>query len=206
MHGSECDLRMLGDDLFRAISMMRIEIPDRDAGNAVVERVQSSQGDVAEVTESHRAVSHCVVTRRPHQTERRCATHRSLCCRDRSARRTRRMIKNLRVSGCVGVKIRGGLFNSLDVLDRVASLQRLVCSWIWLVPLPLRMTLAQKRHRLREARRTFRVSGKGILRGARVVKYDHWSIVADTKQRNYKCAKLFCRPKRFDRRLEEPPT
>ena len=48
---------LLRHDRFGAVAVVRIEIPDRDALCAIFERVERGDGDIAEITKSHRAIA-----------------------------------------------------------------------------------------------------------------------------------------------------
>ena len=65
----EGDPRIAGDDFFRAVAVVGIEIPDRDALGAVLQRVEGGDGDVIKITKPHRVIARGVMTRRPHQAE-----------------------------------------------------------------------------------------------------------------------------------------
>ena len=70
MDRSERDPRIARRNIFGPVAMVRVEIPDRDPLRAVREGVERGDRDVAEITKTHGALAHGVVTRRPHQAER----------------------------------------------------------------------------------------------------------------------------------------
>src|SRR6202011_6406508 len=61
--------RIVRDDRFGSVAVMRIEIPDCNAFCAVLERVECGDGDVTKITETHCAIARGVMSRRSHQTE-----------------------------------------------------------------------------------------------------------------------------------------
>ena len=69
MNRRKSDSRIVRDDCFRAVAVMRVKIPNRDAFGAIFKRIKRSDGDVAEITKTHRAIARGVMTGRPHQAE-----------------------------------------------------------------------------------------------------------------------------------------
>src|SRR3989442_13580698 len=76
MDRCELDPGVVRDNGFSAVPLMRFEIPNRHALSAVLERVKRRDGDIAEVTKTHRAIARGVMSRWPHQTERMFALRR----------------------------------------------------------------------------------------------------------------------------------
>ena len=69
MNRGEGDPRVSGDNRLGAVAVVGIEIPDRDALGAVLQRVERGDSDVIEITKTHRLVAGGVVSRRTHQAE-----------------------------------------------------------------------------------------------------------------------------------------
>ena len=80
MHRSKGNPRIIRDDRFRAVAMMRVEIPDRHSLRPLSQSVQRGHHDVIEVTKTHCLVAGRMMSGRTHQaegelaTQRRCAT------------------------------------------------------------------------------------------------------------------------------------
>lgn len=139
----EHDSPVVHDDVFRSVAVMRVEIPDRDTFRAVLERIERRDRDVAEVTETHRAFAHGVMTGRPHQAERLFF----LTCRvrhfERSAGRAQGMLINLSVDWRIGIEGRGGRANSFHVLRGMGSQKRCFARRFRFAPFPIVMALPQ---------------------------------------------------------------
>src|SRR3954467_375459 len=139
MDRSEPDARIAGNNRLCAVTVMRIEIPDRDPFNAVRQRVERCHRDVVEVAKPHRALAHCVMAWRAHEAE--CGYSRARNSRDfqRSTRGAEGMMKNVRVSRAIGIEIICPFANALDVASTVGALQRGVAGHSRQAPLPLRV-------------------------------------------------------------------
>ncbi len=66
MDRCELDPGIVRDNGFSPVPVMRIEIPNRHALSAVLERVKRRDGHIAKVTKTHRAIARGVMSRRPH--------------------------------------------------------------------------------------------------------------------------------------------
>src|SRR5207302_10655901 len=62
MDRCELDPGIVRDNGFGPVPVMRIEIPNRHALSAVLERVKRRDGDIAEVTKTHRAIARGVMS------------------------------------------------------------------------------------------------------------------------------------------------
>ncbi len=78
MNGSKDNLRVPGHDGFGAIAVVRVEIPDPDAPDAVRDSFKRGDGDVAEKTKPHGLVACRVVSGRAHETESLAPLHRDV--------------------------------------------------------------------------------------------------------------------------------
>ena len=65
--------RVIRDDVFSAVAMVRVEVPDGDAFGAVFQGIERSNRDVTEIAKSHRLLTRGVMAGRPHQAERALA-------------------------------------------------------------------------------------------------------------------------------------
>ena len=64
---------LLATIVFRAVAMVRVEIPDGDTFRAILKRIERGNGDVAEIAETHRLVARRVMPGRTHQAEAQLA-------------------------------------------------------------------------------------------------------------------------------------
>ncbi len=94
MDGCKSDPWIVGDNRFRSVAMVRVEVPDRDAFDAAIERGQRRDCNVAEITKTHRAIARGMMSRRSHQTE--CAFSDKCSVRgvDTCAGRFKRIVVN----------------------------------------------------------------------------------------------------------------
>ena len=69
-------------DRLGAVPVMAIKIPNGNPFGAVFQRVERGDGNVAEITETHCAISRGVVSRRAHQAESGLAAQRGTRCLD----------------------------------------------------------------------------------------------------------------------------
>src|ERR1700736_4079240 len=121
MNRRERDSGMVGDDLFGAVAMMRIKIPDGHALSALLERVECRNRGISEVAEAHRSIACGMMSWRSHQAKGRCSLQSTLRCRDSCPGRTERVLINVRISGGVGVEFVPGLFHLVNVLGRMSA-------------------------------------------------------------------------------------
>src|SRR5215211_6280777 len=105
VNGGERNSRMPRDDGFRAVAVVRVEIPDGDLLDSLRERIERRDRDAAEVTETHRLRARGMMTRRPHEAETPLAGDRSTRDLHGGARSACRMFVDLRMSGRVGIEI-----------------------------------------------------------------------------------------------------
>ena len=110
MDGGEGDSRIARDNVFGAVAMMSVEIPDGNALSAVLQRILGGDGDVAEITKSHRLVARGVMSRRPHQTESALALQRRMGRIDRRPCGPQSVLVNIRICRCVRIEIMGRIF------------------------------------------------------------------------------------------------
>src|SRR5215472_18866401 len=66
MNGCKRNLRIVCNDCFRAISMVRVKIPNCDTFRATLDCVQRSNSNVIEIAESHGAVARSMMPRWTH--------------------------------------------------------------------------------------------------------------------------------------------
>jgi hypothetical protein len=117
----ERDTRIVRHDVFRAVAVMSVEIPNRDAFRPIFQGVERSYGDVAEVTKAHGAIARGVMARRSHQAEGALAAQRRPRHGHGSARCARGVLVNARDGGGVRVKIFRRIFYPLDMLRGVSA-------------------------------------------------------------------------------------
>ena len=177
MHGREGNLPVRPHDFFRAIAVMSVDIPNGDARRASRKRVESCDGDMVEITKTHRALARGVVAWRPHETEGRLTSERGLRAIDRSAGRARGMRENVGVSWRVRVEILSAVLNSGDVFIGVRAPQRGKLRGSRRLPLPVGVAFTQPRCGSRDAGGTLWMSARRIRGGERIVQDEHRSIV-----------------------------
>src|SRR5216683_3038271 len=105
MDRCKLDLRVARDNRFCPVAVMRIKIPDGNALRPVRERVEGGDGNVTEITKSHRLIARGMVSWRTHQTESRISVQRlarNICGR---ARRLCGMIVNTRIRGGIEIEV-----------------------------------------------------------------------------------------------------
>ena len=71
MDGGKSDPCISSDNRLRAVAVVRVEIPDRDAFRSVFQGVKRGHSDVVEEAETHRLIAGGVVPGWTHQAERR---------------------------------------------------------------------------------------------------------------------------------------
>ena len=105
MHRHVEHLRIVLEDVLRAVAVMHVVVDDGDAVGAERAGVRGGDGDVVVEAEAHRAVALGVMAGRPHQRERAAcaAAHHPLDGVDRGAGREQRDL--VRSRGRVGVGI-----------------------------------------------------------------------------------------------------
>src|SRR5438067_1074895 len=153
-------------DCFCSIAVMAVKIPDTNPFSAVFQHVESSNGNVAEVTETHRTLPCGVMARRPHQTEGRFATQRGarrLNCR---AGRVSRIGVDVRVKWRVCVEISSGIRDVFKILTRMRAQQFMICRSARLLPFPVTVPLLQYRRGASNALRTLWMPRLGIVEAA----------------------------------------
>ena len=65
-----------------AVPVMAIKIPNGNPPSAIFQSVERRDGNVAEITETHSAISRGVMSRRAHQAESGLAAQRGTRCLD----------------------------------------------------------------------------------------------------------------------------
>ncbi len=177
--GSEPNSRIVSDNVLGPISVMCVEVPNRDALCAVFQRVECRDRDVAEITKAHRSSAGGVMTWRPHQSERPFAFH----CRARSFNRRTgalaRVSVDLWISRRVEIKIAARISNVINVLWRMGTQQFLVCDWSRFEPCPIRVSFFQNRNGSCDSGRAFRMPRGRIFDAVWVVKNNHTGVLCN---------------------------
>ncbi len=175
MDGRERDSRIVRNDIFRAVAMMRIKIPNGDTLSVVFQSIERGDRDVAEITKAHGAIARGVMSRWPHQAESALALQRCTCGTDGGAGRAQSVIVDVWIDRRVGIEVARRFPYSVDVFARVRAQEFFTRGRPRLTPFPSTMSILQQRDRARDSRRSLGVAGSGILGAAWVVKNDHRS-------------------------------
>src|SRR5260370_3794722 len=93
------------NDLFCAVTMMRIEVPDPNTFAACCERVIGSNGDRVQIAKTHRSGRSCVMAGRTHQRETFSTAQRQICRTDRCSGSTSGMFFDSGIVRSISVKI-----------------------------------------------------------------------------------------------------
>ena len=163
-------------DCFCSIAVMAVKIPDTNPFSAVFQCVESSNGNVAEVTETHRALPCGVMARRPHQTEGRFATHRGARCLNCRAGRVSRIGVDVRVKWRVCIEVSSGIRDVFKVLTRMRAQQFMICRSARLLPSPVTVPLLQYRRGASNALRTLWMPCLPIFEATWIVKNGHCKL------------------------------
>ena len=167
------NLLVTAEDGFSAVPVMRVEIPNGDTLTPTRERIQRGDGDVIEITKSHRLRPRRVMAGRTHQAKTRLALDG--CARDlhRGPGSTRGVIVNSRIRGRIGIEIDSRLTHRREVCRRVCAQQRRLVSRRRLARFPAGVARAQERHALRNASGSFHMARAGILHAPGIMENDH---------------------------------
>src|SRR5215472_4696986 len=126
MDRCKCDLRIICDDCFCAVTMMRVEIPDCDALGVMCECVKRRKCNVVEIAKPHCAITPGVMPRRPHETESALADGCGTRCIDRRACRPQRMLVDIWICWRVRIKIMSGCFYHGKMIRRMYAQQFII--------------------------------------------------------------------------------
>ena len=173
MNGGERDPRIVRDDLFGPVAMMRVEIPDRHPLCAVRERVERSDCDVAEITKAHGAIARRVMAGRAHQTEGALSPHGLARHIHRRTRRAGRMFVYARMRRGIGIEIFCRVTNSREMFTRVGTQYGRFIGGPWLSPFPVPMPILQERDGAGDSSGPLGMPRRRVLDATRVVKDDH---------------------------------
>jgi hypothetical protein len=191
MDRSESNPRIVRDDRFRSVAVVRIDIPDRYALSAVLERIERGDGDIAEVTETHGAIARGVMSGRAHKDKWAALSGKgSACGFDAGAGRFKCIVVNFWNSRCIEIEIANWIFDALDVFAGMRAQEFVIRGSSRFAPLPGWMSIFQYRDGLDDARWPFWMSGSGVINAARVVKNDHrknWELMGTTLYRHGPC-------------------
>src|SRR5438874_11605512 len=116
MNRGEGDFRITRDDFLRAVAVMGIEIPNRDAIRSGFQRIERSDRNVVEITKAHCPVARGVMSRRSHQTERALPAERGASRFDRCSSRFSGVLADIWMRGRIKIEIVLRLCNPFDVL------------------------------------------------------------------------------------------
>src|SRR5882724_12317206 len=67
MDGRELNSRVVRYNRFGSVAVMSIKVPDRNPFSAGFQCIERSDGNIAEITETHRSIACGVMPGRPHQ-------------------------------------------------------------------------------------------------------------------------------------------
>src|SRR5450432_2257136 len=153
--------------------MVRVEIPDRHPLHALGERIERGDCDVAEITKTHRAITHCMMTRWAHHTESAMSLHRGARYVQGGASGSRCMFVDAGVGRRVRIEIVRRLMYAREMFARVSTQHDRFIGGVWLTPLPISMPILQKRDRACDSFWPLGMPGRRIGDATRIVKDDH---------------------------------
>src|SRR5947209_15592487 len=85
-------------DRFRSVAVMSIKVPNSNAFSAVFQCVEGRNGDIAKITETHRAIARGMMSGRSHQAKCGFGTQRGARCFNRRAGRVTRVRLDVRIT------------------------------------------------------------------------------------------------------------
>src|SRR5256885_13931519 len=85
MNRREVEPWVMRNNILGPVAVMGVKVPDCNALETAIEGGKGCDGDVAEVTETHRTIPHRVMAWRPHETEGALPADGGECGLDRSA-------------------------------------------------------------------------------------------------------------------------
>src|SRR6266540_6070673 len=135
------DPRVVRDNRFGPIAVMRIKIPNRNAFSRVFQGIKGSDGDVVEVTKPHCVISGRVMSRGPHETECALAIERCQHSFDSRAGRTQSVFVNLWIKRRVCIEVAR---RPSDLFHMLARMRPQYCRFTGRfrnAPFPIRMPL-----------------------------------------------------------------
>src|SRR5437016_2093441 len=137
MNRGEPNSGMMQYDRFGSVAVMSIKVPDGNAFNAGFQCIERSDGDVAEITETHRSITCGVMPGRPHEAKRGFATQ---CCArrlNRSAGPLSRVHFDVRIKRRIEIEITPRIGDAFDMLMRMRAQQFIIRRGTRLLPFPL---------------------------------------------------------------------
>ena len=176
MHRGEKYVLLPMHDGLGAVAVMRVKIPNRDAGRPEIPLgVNRRDRDLIQITKAHRLTGRRMVARWTHQRKRRPTGLARMPgrCDGRSHGRAR-MVLNPGKIGRIRIKITR-LPHAFQVRRSVRKEQQLIGRRLTFgdTPLPIRMRLPQMRLGPHNARGLLRTQGGAIGGAARIVQDDH---------------------------------
>lgn len=136
---SKSDPRIGRDNLFGAVAVMRIEIPNGDPSGATRQRIERGHGDVVEIAKSHGAVARRMMAGRTHKAEGEIVVHRLVRNFDGRAGGPRSVPEDVRMRGGVGIEVHGRILHPVEMFSTVSTQQHFVSGRDGLSPFPIRM-------------------------------------------------------------------
>jgi hypothetical protein len=136
---SERNFVVIRDKSFRAVSVMRVKVPNGNPLDASLDRVESCQRDISEIAKSHRLFTQGVVPRRAHQAKGAFARDGCARCLDCGTCRTGSVLEDVRISRAIRIEIGSLLPDTIEVLGGVGSHQLFTGSWRRRRPNPRRV-------------------------------------------------------------------
>ena len=173
MNGGKSDPRISDHDRFRAVAMVGIEVPDRDARCALLQGIECRDCNVIEETKAHRLVGGGVVSRRPHQAESALPAQCQSCDLAGGASCARGMLKNPRIGRRISIEIRRRGAHPCDLIRRVRATDLLLVRFVRQTPFPGGMRRLEVRRAGCYPGGSLGMTDGRILGAARIVQEDH---------------------------------
>lgn len=160
------------ENRFGAITVMRIEIPDRDTSHSLQLRMKRGDRDVIEITKAHR-LSRCrMVPGWSHQRKHLGASARELRCRQRRSHSPSSVIEDIVKKGRIRIEVLRYL-KPLQMRFTMSQAQDLFESGWRDFPNPLGMNFTQIGRGAESPRRLIRTRGRAVISTLRIVENLH---------------------------------
>src|SRR4029077_2289378 len=173
MDGRKLNSTIMRYNRFRPVAVMSIKIPNCNAFSAGFQRVERSDGNIAKITETHRAIFSGMMPGRSHQAKRGFAVQRRARSFNGGASRMTRVRFDVRIKRCIEIEIFPPISDAFEMLTRMRAQQFVVRRSTWSLPLPFRVPILQHRYSSRDPLRPFRMTRPGIFETTRIVKNSH---------------------------------
>ncbi len=173
MNGRKSNPRISDDDRFRAVAVVGIEVPDRDARCALLQGIERRDRNVIEETKAHRLVGGGVVSRRSHQAKSALPLQCQSCNFAGGASCARGMLKNPRIGWRISIKFRRRGAHPRDVMRGVGTADLTFICLVRQTPFPCETRRPQVRRAGCDPGGSLGMTDRRIFGAPRIVQDDH---------------------------------